>query len=508
MFDRRLKLEAAAVKVREIPQPYRASLTGPTAVRKVFHKQEDALNFARYFGPEMMVFSYESHSLGHEGQRFFLASGIQSFFHYYRQMTPSARLHYEVIPTFRPAKLYLDLEFSRQSNPGKDGPGATKIFIKALCSVLKHFYKSEFDPEQIILLDASTEKKFSQHAVFNSPEAVFENNLEQGQLIQLLCSALWLLSSSGSSAYEAIMRRQCSKCASTVDRLATSILPDAGIGPTDARQCLVHPPVLPTSDDASPLVSICDTGVYTRNRNFRLAGSRKLTGTSALWPVNATATCAFDLVWTSWKQWAHTLVTFVCYPTKAQLLKRPVADCSCVSSVNIAHASFRRHSCEVEKRAIPSCEPVHLSDDLRQFIQTVLTDWCQKDLSYAARDRVLSTRWKIHGFDDQHFTVTTDELRFCERVGRAHRSNHVIIVFDLLQRFYYQKCLDPDCRALDFRSQTWPIPNALCSRPQQGNNVAQANDDTLSFSEPSVTDDDQLLCGVMDTMDVSFSEDF
>ncbi|KAF6773619.1 hypothetical protein AHF37_06653 [Paragonimus kellicotti] len=130
MDERRRKLELAAARTRDIPQPFRASLMGPTAVRKIFHKQEDALNFARSFGPDMMVFSYESSSFGQGGQRLFLACGVQSFFHYYRQMNPSARCHYEVIPTYRPAKLYLDLEFYVDRNPEADAEKAASTFVR------------------------------------------------------------------------------------------------------------------------------------------------------------------------------------------------------------------------------------------------------------------------------------------------------------------------------------------------------------------------------------------
>ncbi|KAK4384928.1 DNA-directed primase/polymerase protein [Sesamum angolense] len=36
--------------------------------------------------------------------------------------------------------------------------------------------------------------------------------------------------------------------------------------------------------------------------------------------------------------------------------------------------------------------------------------------------------------------------RYCERIGREHKSNHVIYVVDLRRAVYYQKCHDPDCQ--------------------------------------------------------------
>ncbi|XP_059629157.1 uncharacterized protein LOC132271715 isoform X4 [Cornus florida] len=46
--------------------------------------------------------------------------------------------------------------------------------------------------------------------------------------------------------------------------------------------------------------------------------------------------------------------------------------------------------------------------------------------------------------------------RYCERIGRQHKSNHVMYVVDLQRAVYYQKCYDPDCRG--YRSPLRPIP--------------------------------------------------
>ncbi|CAI0546465.1 unnamed protein product [Linum tenue] len=46
--------------------------------------------------------------------------------------------------------------------------------------------------------------------------------------------------------------------------------------------------------------------------------------------------------------------------------------------------------------------------------------------------------------------------RYCERIGREHKSNHVIYVIDLRWGFYYQKCHDPDCQG--YKSPFRPVP--------------------------------------------------
>ncbi len=46
--------------------------------------------------------------------------------------------------------------------------------------------------------------------------------------------------------------------------------------------------------------------------------------------------------------------------------------------------------------------------------------------------------------------------RWCDRVGRAHKSNGIYISVDINQGLAYQKCHDPDCRG--FRSVPTEIP--------------------------------------------------
>ncbi|KAA3674597.1 uncharacterized protein DEA37_0007959 [Paragonimus westermani] len=290
----------------------------------------------------MMVFSYESSSLGRQGQRLFLACGVQSFFHYYRQMNPSARCHYEVIPTYRPAKLYLDLEFYVDRNPGADAEKAASTFVRAVRSALHFFYNVQVSPPDILVLDARS---------------------------------------------------------------------------------------------------------YV-------------------------------------------------------LLRHPVPKCQCVSPMSCQagrDVPVRSHS------PVSSSHSQNLPPDLCDFVRTVLTDWSvrgQRANPRTAGDYVALKQWRIHHLDMHCFSVTLDGLRFCERVGRPHRSNHVILVFDLSQRIYYQKCLDPDCRAVNFRSQSWPLPPNLCATNSEPRQTAN------SFNDPDVTADDLILCGVADMVDVYFEDNF
>jgi len=67
--------------------------------------------------------------------------------------------------------------------------------------------------------------------------------------------------------------------------------------------------------------------------------------------------------------------------------------------------------------------------------------------------------------------------RFCEIIGRQHKSNHVMYIVDFRTACYYQKCHDPDCRG--YRSPLRPIPegaipqNSPVSGVEQSNNYAR-----------------------------------
>ncbi len=46
--------------------------------------------------------------------------------------------------------------------------------------------------------------------------------------------------------------------------------------------------------------------------------------------------------------------------------------------------------------------------------------------------------------------------RYCDSVGRQHRSNGVYLLVDVLGGTWVQRCHDPDCRA--YASHTRPLP--------------------------------------------------
>lgn len=88
--------------------------------------------------------------------------------------------------------------------------------------------------------------------------------------------------------------------------------------------------------------------------------------------------------------------------------------------------------------------------------------------------------------------------RYCERIGREHKSNHVMYVVDLRRADYYQKCHDPDCQG--YRSPLRPIPwNVIPDPPYSYDSVQMVDqigstNDNLKLQHLSNECEDFLLC--------------
>ena len=51
--------------------------------------------------------------------------------------------------------------------------------------------------------------------------------------------------------------------------------------------------------------------------------------------------------------------------------------------------------------------------------------------------------------------------RWCENIGRAHKSNSIIWVVHLIDRVCWQSCHDPECRAVGFRGERIDLPEEV-----------------------------------------------
>lgn len=73
--------------------------------------------------------------------------------------------------------------------------------------------------------------------------------------------------------------------------------------------------------------------------------------------------------------------------------------------------------------------------------------------------------------------------RWCEGIGRAHRSNNILWKVDFQQRQCIQSCFDPDCRSMNFRGRPIDLP---CG-------VALQLDDAIFEEQIARMDESELL---------------
>mmetsp|Transcript_5527 Transcript_5527/g.10023 ORF Transcript_5527/g.10023 Transcript_5527/m.10023 type:complete len:301 (+) Transcript_5527:1-903(+) len=86
--------------------------------------------------------------------------------------------------------------------------------------------------------------------------------------------------------------------------------------------------------------------------------------------------------------------------------------------------------------------------------------------------------------------------RWCENIGRAHRSNNIIWNIDLTLQTYWQTCHDPDCRAANFRGCAYQLPEEVATEVR----------DYLLDQEIAELDEDRIVQEAMNQENFSDAE--
>ncbi|XP_057527811.1 uncharacterized protein LOC130806666 isoform X1 [Amaranthus tricolor] len=383
-----------------------------TQIWATFPKQDEAIKFAKEHA-NVRIFSYQDHV---SGQRRFLASTYQEFWRRYKNMDSKYRHHYEVIQEGFPCHLYFDLEFNRLENPDKDGNQMVDLLLLVIFEALKEKYQILGEEDWIVELDSSTEAKFSRHLVLRIPNVAFKDNSHAGAFVAEICSRIH-------KARE-----------------------------TEARFQQLFISKNSSSAESSPL--FVDNAVYSRNRCFRLALSSKAGKSSVLLPTRrfkcsdmheedvfmASLICNID------DECEKLLVCKMELDCIKTLQFDTEVNFSCRRSTNVLHEALNTCRDDVSRTYLMGASPFPALD---AFIESVASFG-------TVTGKIRSWYW----FSEYALLVySMSKSRYCGRIGREHKSNHVMYVVDLQWALYYQKCYDPDCRG--YRSPSCPIPNDL-----------------------------------------------
>ncbi|XP_061767934.1 DNA-directed primase/polymerase protein isoform X2 [Nerophis ophidion] len=411
--------------------PYKPRLLPcqPSSVWKLFPRQTLAISFAQTCKEPVHVFALEKEK-ALQGQRIFLVTSYTELWHYYRTYTQSLMHCYEVIPEGAVCKLYFDLEYYKPSNPEADGNKMVSLLIQYVCKKFEDIYGIECSAENVLSLDSSTDDKFSRHLIFNLHNAVFKDNTHVGAFIHAI------LQIPGRSCLNG-HREAGRTCAESTSR-----------SPQNKRHKQEETDLsfLQVKDKYGRHSLFVDLGVYTKNRNFRLYKSSKV-------GKNAAFTLADDNRFTAETKNSVSaeervfLASLVCNVsfTGQRILTFHVSEAK----------DLRTTRDQNQQGSLP--DPGLLSGCLRSPHHEV-DDFV---LTMVKKDGVQGSirRWYYFAAE-QLLVYDIAKYRWCDNVGRFHKSNNIMIVVDLKEEVWYQKCHDPDCR--NYRSSSFPLPQEIC----------------------------------------------
>ncbi|KAI1887574.1 hypothetical protein AGOR_G00191710 [Albula goreensis] len=459
--DRVKNVESLALSFKKCPlsSPYKPRLFKPwqpVTLWRLFPRQSEAILFAQGCKEDVHVFALEKEA-AHMGQRIFLVTSYAELWHYYKTYRHSLMHCYEVIPAGAVCKLYFDLEFHKPSNINRDGRQMVASFIQYICEMLEEVYGITCSAKDVLNLDSSTEEKFSRHLIFLLPDAAFKDNIHVGHFVHKI---LWPVLSpaqrrrSHGLAPDEIGRTE-SALRTTTDRLSsldhTQAVDREQLGspvPKRRRHGEENLHFLLVKDKDGQDQLFVDIGVYTKNRNFRLYRSSKA-------GKNVAFTVAEDNA-------------FVTKPDKHMSAEESIFLSSLISNVSFTGQRILTSDVPVTKEAsqilCSAPEPSSLpKDSFGGYQHSPYKEVDDFVLSLVSRDGVHGgiRRWSLF-VSEQLLVFDILRYRWCENVGRFHKSNNIMILVDLKEEVWYQKCHDPVCRSENYRSQSHPLPQEIC----------------------------------------------
>ncbi|XP_026803498.3 DNA-directed primase/polymerase protein isoform X1 [Pangasianodon hypophthalmus] len=449
--DRVKAVEQRALSYQSAPIscPYKARLSRPwqpSSVWRLFPRQSDAIAFSQRCKQHMHVFALEKESTD-AGHRVYLVTSYSELWHYYSSHRQSLMHCYEVIPEGAVCKLYFDLEFDVASNTHLDGIKMVASLIQYVCVKLEETYSLQCSAKDVLNLDSSTAEKFSRHLIFLLPDCAFKDNKHVGSLIHhILKPALKYLHKGAENPPEDV--DDVSEGPQSKRMKRDEDEEDLGFlivkGKDGKKQLFVDLASTITEDD---LNTVYYAGVYTKNRNFRLYKSSKL-GKNAAFSVaedNKFVPSSNKHTTEEERIFLASLVTNVSFTSQRILTFDAPERTSNESGCSARHRGPHSSELAGEHQASPYKE-------LDDFV-----------LKLALRDGIQGNirRW-TYFVSEQLLVYDVGKYRWCSNVGRFHKSNNIMIIVDLKEEVWYQRCHDPECRRQNYRSSSYPLPQEVC----------------------------------------------
>ncbi|KAL3781233.1 LOW QUALITY PROTEIN: hypothetical protein ACHAW5_000548 [Stephanodiscus triporus] len=433
---------------------------------------------------EPRLFAMET-SVG--GRRRYLSGHLGRFVdRYWRECDVESRHYYELIREGSPCRLYFDLEFAKRPNPDLTPAVTERVLDELFDELVREFrivYNIEVssDRSSLVDLDSSTSAKFSRHWILHLPGgALFPDARDAGVFVRGFVRRLEEERGSGElrSRGRGLLADYLLVHADEADDIG------GGRGGGWGRR----------------LVHFVDTGVYTRNRIFRLLGSTKFgkTPVAALriadanrypFPLGFDNSKFYKPAMTSggggrrapprrdddgvavadddhdfeafcdslsWDDHADAMAATLIVPADVSRMGCPIL------------IDPRDHGCSDDGRLRRLRPP----SDASRFPRTTapsygaspfpkLEGWIVRTLGRRKGLIGSITTWSVGAQRPFPRTVCFNmkDNRFCDNIGRAHKSNNITWNVNLCDRVCWQGCHDPECKG--YRGEPIDLPEEV-----------------------------------------------
>lgn len=434
---------------------------------------------------EPRIFSSEKSGTG---KRKYVVGHLGRFLDlYWRKVDPQHRFYYELIRENTPCRLYLDLEFAKNENPEISSEDAEmlldELFLEIKCELKDQFGIDGLTRSNVVDLESSTETKFSRHWIVHLPDQqLFANTAAVGHFMQQLTSRI-------------------------ADDQATGNLKERG-RPLLQKYFLVNSaPSKADNNEARPKQTcFIDCGVYTRNRLFRILGSQKFGK-----PPSAALRIANKNTFPFPEGFSNALFYLPDMQRKSEQDSSGVTDASneildqIENAVEdfVAATDWNSHAEALAQTLVVPVNWAKVTYPILPFDRSLLEESGKPNVRISSSQRMPSSMnlsvgaspypliddfvvnhlgrrggiqgsiraWSVvdapsKGIDDSatapaYITYQMSRNRWCECIGRAHRSNNIQWTVDLRLWHCVQSCHDPECRLLGFRGTPVPVPMTI-----------------------------------------------
>ena len=352
-----------------------------------------------------------------------------------------SKMHwYEIIREGFPCHLYFDLEYPK--GPGLNDGLDDDALVDTLLALVRARLKADFDldlrDDQVYELDSTTDRKFSRHLIVRIPGHAFYNVDHVGYFVQQVCA--------------------------------------------DSRSSLLVRQNLETDR----VGYIVDTGVYTKNRLFRLAYNCKCGGTGQT--LQPTQRFASTTPQTPANVFASTLVTNMDgidgRPTGQLKLLAVRRMLTMPQAVRDVRSGVEGAGCALDgvghDGALDGVEEKPVRQEANQFMphkeaMTRLAALAREAVpfvqTYATKraGRPVSVKsWQIlGGYGDVAYSLVGPGAHFCSNKGGDHNSNFVYIVANFYHARVAQKCFDQET-CYKYKSPPSQMPEKFRWNPGRG----------------------------------------